>query len=130
MTTYVPTSKQPHVRRSRKSATFDRMERIGVSGAALIDIDGVLTVDWQPLPGTVAAMERLRAAGLPLALVTNTTSRTRARIAAKLAGAGFPSARTTSSPHRRSPPRICASTTPAPGARCSTAATSAKTWRA
>ncbi|WP_328920488.1 HAD-IIA family hydrolase [Streptomyces sp. NBC_00208] len=66
------------------------MERIGVSGAALIDIDGVLTVDWQPLPGTVAAMERLRAAGLPLALVTNTTSRTRARIAAKLAGAGFP----------------------------------------
>ncbi|MET7521578.1 HAD-IIA family hydrolase [Streptomyces sp. NPDC005248] len=66
------------------------MERIGVSGAALIDIDGVLTVDWQPLPGAVAAMERLRSAGLPLALVTNTTSRTRARIAAKLAGAGFP----------------------------------------
>lgn len=62
----------------------------GAVGAALIDIDGVLTVDWQPLPGAVAAMERLRAAGLPLALVTNTTSRTRARIAAKLTGAGFP----------------------------------------
>jgi HAD superfamily hydrolase (TIGR01458 family) len=60
-----------------------------VSGV-LIDIDGVLTVSWQPLPGAVAAMTRLRAAGLPLALVTNTTSRPRASIAAALAGAGFP----------------------------------------
>ncbi|HEY9439833.1 MAG TPA: TIGR01458 family HAD-type hydrolase [Streptomyces sp.] len=63
------------------------MERIA---AVLIDIDGVLTVSWKPLPGAVAAMERLRAAELPLALVTNTTSRTRARIAAQLAGPGFP----------------------------------------
>src|SRR5499427_4122182 len=59
-------------------------------GAALIDIDGVLTVSWQPLEGAVAALRRLRAAALPLALVTNTTSRTRASIAAALAGAGFP----------------------------------------
>lgn len=63
------------------------MERIG---AVLIDIDGVLTVSWEPLPGTVRAMERLRADGVPLALVTNTTSRTRARIAERLAGSGFP----------------------------------------
>ncbi|WP_413753247.1 HAD-IIA family hydrolase [Streptomyces sp. R-74717] len=63
------------------------MERIG---AVLIDIDGVLTVSWKPLPGTVAAMERLREAGIPLALVTNTTSRTRASIAGKLVGEGFP----------------------------------------
>ncbi|MEU9125932.1 HAD-IIA family hydrolase [Streptomyces sp. NPDC048506] len=59
-------------------------------GAVLIDIDGVLTVSWKALPGAVEAMERLRAAGLPLALVTNTTSRTRAVIAARLAGEGFP----------------------------------------
>jgi HAD superfamily hydrolase (TIGR01458 family) len=58
--------------------------------AVLIDIDGVLTVSWQPLPGAVAALRQLRAAGLPLALVTNTTSRPRASIAAALAGAGFP----------------------------------------
>jgi len=58
-------------------------------GALLIDIDGVLTVSWKPLEGAVAALRRLRAAGLPLALVTNTTSRTRASIAAALAGAGF-----------------------------------------
>src|SRR5713101_6204221 len=46
--------------------------------AVLIDIDGVLTVSWRPLPGAVAALRRLRSAGLPLALVTNTTSRSRA----------------------------------------------------
>src|SRR6516164_4668428 len=58
--------------------------------AVLIDIDGVLTVSWKPLPGAVAALHRLRAAGVPLALVTNTTSRTRASIAGTLAAAGFP----------------------------------------
>ncbi|MFE9723583.1 HAD-IIA family hydrolase [Streptomyces sp. NPDC005794] len=63
------------------------MER---TGAVLIDIDGVLTVSWEPLPGAVEALERLRAADVPLALVTNTTSRTRARIAERLADSGFP----------------------------------------
>ena len=58
--------------------------------AVLIDIDGVLTVSWKPLPGAVAALQRLRAAAFPLALVTNTTSRTRASIASALAEAGFP----------------------------------------
>jgi HAD superfamily hydrolase (TIGR01458 family) len=59
-------------------------------GAVLIDIDGVLTISWRPLPGAVAALQQLRAAGLSLALVTNTTSRPRASIAAALAEAGFP----------------------------------------
>jgi HAD superfamily hydrolase (TIGR01458 family) len=63
------------------------MRRIG---AVLIDIDGVLTVSWKPLEGTVAALAWLRAAAIPLALVTNTTSRTRAAIAEVLAAAGFP----------------------------------------
>ena len=54
--------------------------------AVLIDIDGVLTVSWKPLPGEVAALQRLRAAAFPLALVTNTTSRTRPSIASALAG--------------------------------------------
>lgn len=58
--------------------------------AVLIDIDGVLTVSWRPLPGAVAAVTRLRDAGLKIALLTNTTSRTRASIAATLADAGFP----------------------------------------
>jgi HAD superfamily hydrolase (TIGR01458 family) len=59
-------------------------------GAVLIDIDGVLIVSWKPLPEAVAALRRLRAAAVPLALVTNTTSRTRASIASVLAEAGFP----------------------------------------
>jgi HAD superfamily hydrolase (TIGR01458 family) len=55
----------------------------------LIDIDGVLTVSWRPLPGAVEALREIRDAGLAVALVTNTTSRTRASIAGTLAEAGF-----------------------------------------
>lgn len=58
--------------------------------ALLIDIDGVLAVSWEPLEGAVDALRRIRAADLPFALVTNTTSRTRAGIAGTLADAGFP----------------------------------------
>ena len=61
----------------------------GVRGL-LIDIDGVLTVSWRPLDGAVAAIRAIRDAGLPIVLVTNTTSRTRERIAGTLADAGFP----------------------------------------
>ncbi|MDE1687781.1 HAD-IIA family hydrolase [Streptomyces neyagawaensis] len=58
--------------------------------AVLVDIDGVLTVSWKPLPGAVGALREIRGAGLGVALVTNTTSRTRASIAGVLTGAGFP----------------------------------------
>lgn len=67
--------------------TVGPMERVG---AVLIDIDGVLTVSWKPLPGAVEAMERMREAGVPLALLTNTTSRTRSSIARLLVESGFP----------------------------------------
>ncbi|MFF7987977.1 HAD-IIA family hydrolase [Streptomyces sp. NPDC007901] len=56
----------------------------------LIDIDGVLTVSWRPLPGAPEALRAIREAGLGVALVTNTTSRTRASIADTLVAAGFP----------------------------------------
>jgi HAD superfamily hydrolase (TIGR01458 family) len=56
----------------------------------LLDIDGVLTVSWQPLPGAVAAFGQLRASGVPLSLLSNTTSRTRADMAGLLRDAGFP----------------------------------------
>jgi HAD superfamily hydrolase (TIGR01458 family) len=42
------------------------------------------------LPGAVEALRAVRDAGLSVALVTNTTSRTRASIARTLADAGFP----------------------------------------
>ncbi|MFE6623399.1 HAD-IIA family hydrolase [Streptomyces sp. NPDC057740] len=63
---------------------------MGSVRAVLVDIDGVLTVSWQPLPGAVEALREIRESGLGVALVTNTTSRTRASIARTLAGAGFP----------------------------------------
>jgi len=55
----------------------------------LLDIDGVLTVSWQPLPGAVAAFESLRRADVPIRLLTNTTSRPRADMARALRDAGF-----------------------------------------
>ncbi|MEV5148732.1 HAD-IIA family hydrolase [Streptomyces sp. NPDC052727] len=65
------------------------MESLASARAVLIDIDGVLTVSWKPLPGAVEALRGIRAAGLGVALVTNTTSRTRASIAETLSEAGF-----------------------------------------
>jgi HAD superfamily hydrolase (TIGR01458 family) len=56
----------------------------------LIDIDGVLTVSWEPLRGSREALVRLREAGVPMAFVTNTTSMTRQSIAETLAGSGLP----------------------------------------
>jgi ribonucleotide monophosphatase NagD (HAD superfamily) len=67
------------------------MKREMVSAQALpIDIDGVLTVSWKPLRGAVDALRTIHQQGLPFALITNTTSRTRRGIAATLAGEGFP----------------------------------------
>jgi HAD superfamily hydrolase (TIGR01458 family) len=56
----------------------------------LIDIDGVLTVSWEPVEGSPEALAELRAAGTPLRFATNTTTRTRAEIARLLTAAGMP----------------------------------------
>lgn len=56
----------------------------------LIDIDGVLTVSWKPIPGSGQALRRLRESGAALVFVTNTTSMTRSSIAAALAEAELP----------------------------------------
>jgi HAD superfamily hydrolase (TIGR01458 family) len=55
----------------------------------LLDIDGVLTVSWEPLPGAVATIHWLQAEGIEFRLLTNTSSRTRKEIAALLARAGM-----------------------------------------
>ncbi len=60
-----------------------------VSGV-LIDIDGVLTVSWRPLPGAAECLRWLRKEGVPFQLVTNTSSRSRREIAQVLEGAGMP----------------------------------------
>lgn len=57
--------------------------------AVLLDVDGVLVLSGVPLPGAVEAVARLRADGHRLRFVTNNTIRSRARLAAELAAAGF-----------------------------------------
>jgi HAD superfamily hydrolase (TIGR01458 family) len=55
----------------------------------LVDLDGVLYVEDEPIPGAVDAVRDLRASGLRLRFVTNTTSRPRAAIVERLARLGF-----------------------------------------
>jgi HAD superfamily hydrolase (TIGR01458 family) len=57
--------------------------------ALLVDIDGVLVVSWEPVPGALDAWRRLRAVETPVRLLTNTTSRTREGITRRLREAGF-----------------------------------------
>jgi HAD superfamily hydrolase (TIGR01458 family) len=57
--------------------------------AVLLDLDGVLYVEGQPLPGAAAAVEELRAGGLALRFVTNTTAHSRRQTLEKLRGLGF-----------------------------------------
>jgi HAD superfamily hydrolase (TIGR01458 family) len=55
----------------------------------LLDIDGVLAVSWEPLPGAIDAIASFRRDGLPFRLITNTTSFTCASLASTLREAGF-----------------------------------------
>jgi HAD superfamily hydrolase (TIGR01458 family) len=66
----------------------------GMSGVVL-DMEGVLHLDWQPIPGTADAVGELRRAGLELCILTNTTGKTRGMLAERLAGLGleFPAGR-------------------------------------
>ena len=56
--------------------------------ALLIDLDGVLYVEEEPIAGAVEALERLRGGGLTLRFVTNTTAHSREHTLAKLARLG------------------------------------------
>jgi HAD superfamily hydrolase (TIGR01458 family) len=62
---------------------------MGAPRALLVDIDGVLVVSWEPLPGALDTMRAVHAAGLPVRFLTNTTSRTQAEICEALVSAGF-----------------------------------------
>ncbi len=61
----------------------------GAVCGVLLDLGGVLYVGEEPVPGAREALERLRAAGLPLRFLTNTSRSTRAQVAAKLGRLGF-----------------------------------------
>ncbi len=52
-------------------------------------MDGVLAVSWEPVPGAISAVRRLRAGGISLRVVTNTTSRSRKMVGSELRRIGF-----------------------------------------
>lgn len=67
------------------SKSFDDDRIKGV----LLDIDGVVCVGGQALPGSLDAIRRLRALQIPLKFITNTTRRPRRRIVEDLSRLGL-----------------------------------------
>jgi glycerol 3-phosphatase-2 len=57
---------------------------------ALLDLDGVVYLAEQPVPGAAAALETARERGMRLAFVTNNASRTPAQVTALLGRVGVP----------------------------------------
>jgi HAD superfamily hydrolase (TIGR01458 family) len=57
--------------------------------AILLDVDGVLHVSGEPIPGAVDAVKRLREDGHRIRFVTNSTTRSRAELGKQLRGMGF-----------------------------------------
>jgi len=56
----------------------------------LLDLDGVLYVGDNPVPGAREALGRLREHGLPVRFLSNSTRRSRSSVAERLRGMGFP----------------------------------------
>ncbi|WP_336923574.1 HAD-IIA family hydrolase [Aquipuribacter sp. SD81] len=60
----------------------------------LLDLDGVVYEDERPVAGAVAAIEAVRAAGVPVRFVTNNASRTPEQVAERLRRIGVPAVAT------------------------------------
>jgi HAD superfamily hydrolase (TIGR01458 family) len=57
--------------------------------AILLDVEGVLHISWEPVPGAADAVQRLRDAGHRLRFVTNNTTRARKELAFELQRIGI-----------------------------------------
>ena len=57
--------------------------------AILLDLDGVVHVSGQPIPGAIDALDELRGQGHRLRFVTNNTTRSRATLADEVRGYGI-----------------------------------------
>ncbi|MGN6696125.1 MAG: TIGR01458 family HAD-type hydrolase [Aquihabitans sp.] len=68
---------------------MDERDRLDGIEGLLVDIDGVLTLSWQPIAGAPEAIARLQDAGTPVRYLTNTTSITRDEIVRRLGAAGI-----------------------------------------
>lgn len=72
-----------------RRATIHPAPVLGGVTALLLDLDGVLYVEDEAIPGAPAAIARLRAGGIGLRFVTNTTARPRRAILGRLTALGF-----------------------------------------
>jgi HAD superfamily hydrolase (TIGR01450 family) len=66
----------------------DRARLVDRYDLVILDLDGVVYLQEEPVPGAVAAVERLRREGPPVVYVTNNASRSREQIAGLLARLG------------------------------------------
>jgi HAD superfamily hydrolase (TIGR01458 family) len=57
--------------------------------AILLDVDGVLHVSGEPIPGAVDAVRRLRSAGHRICFITNSTTMSRRQLGENLRAIGF-----------------------------------------
>lgn len=55
----------------------------------MLDLDGTLYVGKQPIPGAIAALQQLRARGIQLRFLTNTTTKSQDKLIAQLRLMGF-----------------------------------------
>ena len=86
-----PLEREKRSSTSASGSTTERVTRIDSScmAAILLDVDGVLHVSGEPIPGAVEAVARLRTVGHRLRFVTNNSSRSRAALAEELRAMGF-----------------------------------------
>lgn len=77
------------VRGRTRQASGAGHNRAVATRLVMLDIDGVLVVSWEPLPGAIEAVRALRDAGLAVQFLTNTTSRPAAAVRAALRAVGF-----------------------------------------
>ncbi len=74
--------------REKRNLTSDRIHSASMA-AILLDVDGVLHVSGEPIPGASDAVRRLRAAGHRIRFVTNSTTGSRKQLGESLRGMGF-----------------------------------------
>src|SRR5947208_5418004 len=73
----------------RTTLLVTRIDSEPVMAAILLDVDGVLHVSGEPIPGAADAVRRLRENGHRLRFVTNTTTRARSQLGAELRAQGI-----------------------------------------
>lgn len=64
-------------------------QSLGTIDGVLLDLGGVVYVGGTPLPGAIDAVDRLRASGIAVRFITNTTRRCRRQVIADLARMGL-----------------------------------------